>query len=107
MSSEARFSTEADHTVFVCNVHLVSGSFKDNNENHEIPGATAEARNKFKHTAMMGVMKQTVDKAALAKPQGQDKACWWFVARDFYMMEPQVAQLLEAVVAQTGVRRVL
>ena len=68
VSSEARFSMEDGQPVFVCNVHLVSGSFKEENQNHAIPGYTDEARNKFKHAARMGVMKQTVDKAALAKP---------------------------------------
>jgi len=75
-------------------VHLISGSYKCKNEDHSIPGKTADNRNTFKQSAMLGVIRSL---AALAEPQGGVTAVAkrFVVMGDFNMLEDNVMNLSE------------
>jgi len=73
-------------------VHLISGTYKGKNEDHSIPGKTADKRNTFKQSAMLGVFRRW---AALAEPQGEVTAVAkrFVVMGDFNMLEDNVTNL--------------
>ena len=93
---QAHFNHPMFADFWLANVHIISGSFKSDQEKHMIPGKSPDDRNAFKVSAMRGVVKRLAALAkpkgqrsgALAKPQGQRSGgTRFYVAGDLNMLE--------------------
>ena len=96
---QAHFNHPMFADFWLANVHIISGSFKSDQEKHMIPGKGPDARNAFKASAKRGVVKHL---AALAKPQGQRSGALsggtrFYVAGDLNMLEDSMVAFCGAV----------